>query len=275
MSKVLILVIFSMLFSCSSRKKDNLIASVNGKELFLSDIIKQMPSHLEDSLYFLDKFMNDWIKKELMISHAEMNLSTDLLNIEKQIEDYRGSLLIYTYQQELLNQQFDTSISNKEIEKYYEEYKDEFIVKKNLFKGRFIVVDKTVTGIKELSSWYKSEKAEEIEFLEDFCLKFAKEYYFSDKKWQYFSYINNRLPNLIFNEDGFLSNTKNIWFEDENFRYYIYIGDYKIKGSQSPLDFEKDKIKEVILNKNKINYLKQLEDELYENALVKEKIKIY
>ena len=80
-------------------------------------------------------FMNNWIRRELMISYAEMNLNTDLLRYEKQIEDYRASLLIYAYQQELLNQNFDTVIALSEIEDYYQKYKDEFKLSKNIFKS--------------------------------------------------------------------------------------------------------------------------------------------
>ncbi|MEC7646712.1 MAG: hypothetical protein VX689_04430, partial [Bacteroidota bacterium] len=87
--------------------------------------------------------------------------------------------------------------------------------------------------------------------------------------------INNRLPNLIEEEEYFLRNTKSVWYEDQICRYYIYIKEYKIKGDQSPLDFETKKIKNILVNKKKINYLKQLENELYQNALVKQKIKIY
>ena len=66
-----------------------------------------------------------------------------------------------------------------------------------------------------------------------------------------------------------------MYFEDNQFLHYIYIKDYKIKGSISPLAFEKEKIRNVLLNKNKIKYLKQLEDELYQNGIALKKIKIY
>ena len=122
----IILAIPVLLFACSSKEKDGIIASVNEKELFLSDIIDNMPNEIEDSAYFVEKFTNDWIRKELMISYAEMNLSTDLLEYEKQIEEYRASLLIYAYQQELINQNFDTAIAFSEIEDYYNLYKNEF-----------------------------------------------------------------------------------------------------------------------------------------------------
>ena len=144
MKKLLITIVIPFLLSsCFSKEEGKKIASVNEKELFLSDIIDDMPNQIEDSAYFVERFMNDWIRKELMISHAEMNLSNDLLKYEKQIEDYRASLLIYAYQQELLNQNFDTTIDFSEVKAYYERYKDAFRLSKNIFKGRFIIVEKS------------------------------------------------------------------------------------------------------------------------------------
>jgi hypothetical protein len=274
--KLLIIIVSPLLLaSCFNKDERRIIASVNEKELFLNDVIDEMPIQIEDSSYFVEKFMNDWIRKELMISYAEMNLSKGLLKYEKQIEDYRASLLIYTYQQELLNQNFDTVITLSEIEKYYEKYKDQFSLNKNIFKGRFIVVSKSAPNLTKLDRLYKSEDEVDNEELEDYCLQFSKEYHISNNSWQYFSIFNNKLPNFIKAEEYFLKNTKNTFLEDENFRYYIYIKEYKIQGSESPLSLEKERIEDVILNKKKINYLKQLEDELYQNALAKKKIKIY
>ncbi|MEC9208815.1 MAG: hypothetical protein VX762_00120 [Bacteroidota bacterium] len=276
MKKLFVMFVIPLLFSsCSSREEDRVIASFHEKDLLLSDVIDDMPNHIDDSVYFVEKFMNDWIRKELMITHAELNLSTDLLKYEKQIEDYRASLLIYEYQQELLNQNFDTAIALSEIEDYYEQYKDELKLSKNIFKGRFIVVDKLAPNLNLLDKLYKSEKETAIEDLEDYCQQFSKEYFLEYNKWQYFSIFNNKLPDLIDDEESFLRNTKGVFFENETFRYYIFIKDYQIKGSRSPLAVERDKIKDVLLNKKKIKYLKQLEDELYQNALVKKKIKIY
>lgn len=266
----------SLLFSsCFPKEEARVIASINEKELQLSEVIYEMPYHIEDSAYFVEKFMNNWIRKELMLSYAEMNLSMDLLEYEKQIEDYRESLLIFAYQQELLNQNFDTIIPYSEIQDYYEQYKDEFILSKNIFKGRFIVVDKLAPNLNSLNKWYKSEEETIFEDLEDYCQQFAKQYYIDDDKWSYFSIFNNRLPNFIKEEEYFLKNTKGVFFEDDSFRYYIFIKDYQIKGSISPLGVERQKIKDLLLNKKKIDYLKRLEDELYQNALAKKKIKIY
>jgi hypothetical protein len=273
--QLIFLTSFFILTSCFNNDQGKVIASVNENDLLLSQVLKEMPNQIEDSTFFVEKYMNDWIRKQLMIYHAEINLSSDIQNYEKQIEDYRASLLIYAYQQELINQNFDTSIYYTQVESYYNQYKDEFKLSKNIFKGRFIVVEKSAPQLKNLNKWYKSDKEARILDLTDYCQQFAKEYYLEDDKWQYFSVFNNKLPEYIEEEDYFLENTKSVVFKDENFRYYVFVKDFKIKGSLSPLEVEKDKIRNVLLNKNKIEYLKQLEDELYQNGLALKKIKIH
>ena len=264
-----------LLSSCFNNKEGRIIASVNEKDLMLEEVLEEMPIQIEDSSFFVESYMNDWIRKQLMIYHAEINLSSAIQNYEKQIKEYRASLLIYAYQQELINQNFDTSISLKQVTDYYNQYKDEFKLSKNIFKGRFIVVDRSAPKLINLNKWYKSNKESSLEDLNDYCQQFAKEYYLEDDRWQYFSIFNQKLPEYIIEESYFLENTKGVVFEDDNLRYYVFIKDYLINGSISPLEMEQEKIKNVLLNKNKIEYLKQLEDELYQNGLALKKIKIY
>ena len=270
---ILALLIFNV--SCNNSNEKQIIASVNEKNLLLSEVLKEIPKEIKDSTIFINRFMDLWIRKQLMIYHAEINLSSDLIDYEAQIEDYRSSLLIYAYQQELINQNFDTNISQEDITKYYNQYHEGFKLVKNIFKGRYIVVDKLAPNLKKLEKWYKSDDKKDIERLTDYCHQFAKEYYLADSNWQYFSGVNNKLPKFINNERKFLENTKAVWFEDMKYRHYLHIINYKIAGNTSPLTFERNKIRNVLLNKNKIQYLKQLEDQLYQSALVLKKIKIY
>ena len=272
---IIVLVSFLFVSSCIYKDERRVIASINEKELELSVVLDEMPNQIEDSAYFVAKFINNWIRKELLLSHAEMNINMDLFEFEKQIEDYRESLLIFAYQQEILNQNFDTMISSLEIQDYYNQFKDEFVLNENLFKGRFIVVDKLAPNLNFLNKWYKSQKETIFEDLEDYCQQFAKQYHIDDEKWMYFSIFNKRLPNFIKDEEYFLKNTKGVFFEDNLYRYYVFIKDYQIKGGVSPLSIERQKIKDLLLNKKKISFLNQFEDELYQNALAKKKIKIY
>lgn len=276
MSKLIFILLFTaFILSCSSDNNSLVIASVNNKELSKEDLLTEMPKQLEDSTYFVEKFINDWIRKELLLSNAEMNLSTELVHYEKQIEEYRASLLIYAYQQELINQNFDSTVSFNDIHDYYQLYKNEFILAKNIFKGRFIIIDKSAPNLKYLNNTYKTSNESTIIELEDYCQQFAKEYYTNVESWNFFSFINNKLPSLINDEESFLINTDGVFFEDELYRYYIYIEEFITKGNVSPLEVETDKIRGFLLNKKKVMYLKQLEDDLYQIALAKKKINIY
>ena len=54
----LFIILLSALFllSCSSKDKAIVIASVNGNELFLSDITDNIPDEIEDSAYFAEVY---------------------------------------------------------------------------------------------------------------------------------------------------------------------------------------------------------------------------
>ena len=276
MNKLFFILFFTtFILSCSSDNKSIVIASVNNKELLKEDLLTEIPKQLEDSAYFVEKFINDWIRKELLLSNAEMNLSAELVLYEKQIEEYRSSLLIYAYQQELINQNFDSTVSFNDINDYYQLNKNEFILAKNVFKGRFIIIDKSAPNLKFLNNIYKSSNESNIIELEDYCQQFAKEHYTNVESWNFFSAINNKLPSFIKDEESFLINTDGVFFEDELYRYYIYIEEFITKGNVSPLEVVNDKIRVYLLNKKKVIYLKQLEDDLYQIALTKKKINIY
>ena len=135
MNKILISSCLILFFvsSCIEKNKDRKIASVYKKDLFLTEILNAMPEQIEDSIFFIEEYINKWIRKQLLVHHAELNLDKQEILFDNQIEEYRYSLLIYAYHQQLLNHNFDTSITNNEILNYYNRYKQEFNVESRYF----------------------------------------------------------------------------------------------------------------------------------------------
>ena len=64
-------------------------------------------------------------------------------------------------------------------------------------------------------------------------------------------------------------------FEEDNFIYLLSIKNYKFKGNTSPYSVEKQKIKSLIINRNKMKYLEMIENELIQNGKISNNIKIY
>ena len=114
-----------------------------------------------------------------------------------------------------------------------------------------------------------------IIILDDYCKQFAINYSLSDTVWQYFSSLSNVVLSTEFSLRNYkLKNKTNIIQTDDNL-YLIFIKDFKLKGDVSQLSLEIEKIRNVLLNKKKINYLEKLSRDFYNNSLALDKIKIY
>ena len=60
-------VVVLLLSSCFNNKEGRIIASVNEKDLMLEEVLEEMPIQIEDTSFFIERYMNDWIRKQLMI----------------------------------------------------------------------------------------------------------------------------------------------------------------------------------------------------------------
>ena len=57
--------------------------------------------------------------------------------------------------------------------------------------------------------------------------------------------------------------------------YLVHFKDFKIKESVSPLNFEKQRIRDIILNKRKIELIGRMQDDIYTNAKKKNVFEIF
>ena len=272
--KSLIFLLPFIIFSCSNNSNSKVLASVYNIDLKESEVLDKMPVNIEDSAFFTSTYIDKWIRRQILLHHANINIRNKSERIQEAVKRYEESLIINDYQQQLLNQKFDTLVELDEVLNYYEINKKKYSLNKNVFKGRFIIVDKFAPNIKRLYKIFRSNNLEDINELTNYCILYSKEYYLNDSSWIYFDQIKKKLPADI-TSNNYLLNTRFDVFEDEKLLYLLEIRNYKFKGDLSPFEIEKDNIKALILNRKKIKYLDQLEDDLIINAKALNKIKIY
>ena len=105
MKKTLIFCLLMVIFSCSTYHSNNggdPIATVGDKYLYLSDIPDFFSYELsaKDSAVIAKKYIQKWIKKQLILQKAELNLTVaKQREVNKQLEETRASLIIYQYEQ--------------------------------------------------------------------------------------------------------------------------------------------------------------------------------
>ena len=268
--KALLLFLVLGLFSCNFLKQDTdkLLVTVYGDKLYFSDIQDLISPDLsgEDSLKLVQALCEKWAKEQLLVQKAKINLPIVLQDVQAQVESYEKSLLIYSYQKELLNQKLDTIVNDDEIQSYYEKNKQNFILNNAVVRVNYIKLKKEVPYLWKVQRLFKKEDEESKLSLEDYCYQFADDYYLDDS-WLSVDDILKVLPENYKSRN--LYKVKSIEFADDDYYYFLHVKKYISKGSVSPLEIVSNQIHSIIINKRKIDFLKHVEMDLYQNALAK------
>ena len=173
-SKLLVFVFFCF-FSCQNSSSDKIIAEVYDYKLFYEDLLDNLPPYVTDTNSYISNFIDNWVSEKVLLNQALINISDNSEEMENKISNYRNSLLIYEYQQRLIDQNFDTSIVNDEIIKYYDDNINMFKLDQDIFKGRYIIIDKNAPNLKSLYKLFRSNDDSDIDEMISYCMMYASE----------------------------------------------------------------------------------------------------
>ena len=269
-----------MVSGCSFFKSEDEavpVARVFDKYLYLHDIQEIIPEGItaEDSATMAENYINKWIRQTLILHKAESNLAEEHKKFEKKMEDYRRSLIIYAYERELIDQKLDTLISQEEIEKYYNNNKQNFELKDNIIKVRYIKLDKKAPQIEKVRKWYISDDHDDMINLESYCYQFAQNFYMDDKTWLLFDDLLKEIPIKTYDKEEFLKQNRFIEVQDSIFYYFVNIKGFRTKNSLSPLSFEKKNIRNILINQQKLELINKMKNDIYEDALLNKDFEIF
>lgn len=256
---------------------DEIVAKAGESVLLRSDIEELIgtASTFEDSSKLADNYVKNWIKKELLLQEASNNVNIDQSEIEKKVSDYRYTLLSFEYQRLYIQQNLDTAVSDQEIEEYYNENKENFGLRQNIFKGKFIKLNKEAPKKSDVRRWMKSLRPESHESLKDYAFQYANNYSL-DTTWVKFEEITRASPfSTLTNKVQFLRRTNYAEEADSLYLYLLKIDEYKLSEEISPLTFVENDIRNIILNSRKVALAKGLENEIFERAKENEDYTIY
>jgi hypothetical protein len=278
--RVIVLLLISVFISCTLFKEevdDKAVARVDDKFLLYSDIKGIVPKDIdsEDSLIIINNFINSWIKENLILQKAELNLKENQKDFQKQLQDYRKSLLIYSYEKELIKQQLDTFITQEEIQEFYGNNQQNFELKDDIVKVRYLKINKKAPQLKKIRKIYKSSKPEDAEKLKELAHQYAEKFHMNENQWIYFDELKKEVPIKVVQTKNYLKNIKNIEVEDSLSYFFVHIKDYKLKKDVSPMSFEMQNIKNIIINKRKLSLINKVSSDLYQEAIMNNDIEIY
>jgi hypothetical protein len=139
----------------------------------------------------------------------------------------------------------------------------------------FVKLDKQNTAaIGKIKKVFYSEKPEDRAKLESLCQENAVNFFLDDQSWLLFNDLLKEIPIKTYNEEQFLQNNRSVEMQDSAYQYLVNILKFRIKDGVSPLSFERDNIRSIILNKRKLNLINKMKDDLYKEALEKKQIEV-
>jgi len=254
------------------------VARVNQSFLYLDELKGIVPKDATaaDSAARISSYVTSWIRKKLLLNEAAKNIDINEAEVERRVEEYRYSLIGYEFQNFYIKKNLNDSVSSTEITAYYKTHLDNFVLKQNIVQGTYIKVPKTAPRIQRIKPLVFSNKPKEMEELKSYCLSFSAEYQLPDSSWiELDKLVANSPMATIPDKIQFLRNYRYYETNDQDFLYFLKVDAFKIVDNVSPVEFVESEIKNIILNKRKVELAKKLEDEVYENGVKRKEFEVF
>lgn len=257
---------------------DPVLATVGKNTLRFSDIefIRKENQGELDSSELVNRYLQNWIRKQLMIREASNNLNLNEAELERKLLDYRYALIVYEFEKSFVEQNLDRDVSLQEIEDYYNAHKENFSLKEIIVRTNFVKLEKNLPQKRQLERLLRNQRESNKGELKELALRYANNYYLEDVNWVKFDDIILNTP-LAQNPNKvqLLKNNSLISVDDDNYTYYFSILEYKLQDQVPPLEFVRDEISKIIVNKRRVALAEQLHKDVYNKALDNNEFRIY
>ena len=262
----------------SQRPKSEPVARVGDNYLYAQDFVKDMPMGLSssDSARLVDKYIDDWIKKQLLFIKANEELSISEINIDRKVEDYRYALIMHEFEKIYIRSHLNTQVTQEETESYYYERSENFLLKQNIVQCIFAKIPVSAPDITQIRRNIRNFPNTDIQDIKNYCYQFADLSFLDDSIWISLDelVLNTPLTSLQ-NKTQFLEKTVYSETRDKSYIYLFRILEYKISDQIAPLEYVREDIENIIINKRKLALKKKLYETIYEEALKTKKFEVY
>ena len=258
----------------SEDKSDDLIARAGGNFLYQNELPSF--SSLEDSLLRYTNYIESWAKEKILYDLSLTNLSQTKKNdLDLLVEKYKVDLYINAYKDLLVNSRIDSIISYEEIDSFYSKNVNNFKLKENLIKYRYLKLPVSNINIDNIRTYIQRLNNDDRNFLDSLNFQFA-DININDTIWfterevvSSIDFINQR------NKSNYIKVNRLFEVEDDQYLTFFIVKDILKSGNIPPLSYLYDRIKTNIINQRKLNLIKSINKEVLEDALKSSKYEVF
>lgn len=252
------------------------LVGVDNEFLYKEDLAQMYMSvsPVADSITFVHEYIRGWLENALFYRMARRNVP-DSREVERLVENYRKSLLLNIYQDKLITQQLVREIPEEDIREFYEDNGELFQLDEPMVQGLFLVLPNSAPKVSAVRKWLKDSDVEDVENIEKYSITNAITYdYFADS-WRELDALAAKMP--ITADELFAKLNKDSYVElsDSSAIYFLSVSDMLSKGERMPMDMASDKIRGLLINSMKADFIKEVKRDLLRSALASGEVKFY
>ena len=277
----IVLVFLACAGACGSwsgyKADDEMVARVGGNYLYRSELAAAMPSCIAaaDSLNYSRAFIEKWIIGQLKQQEAEKLFSESEEDIDRLVEEYRRSLLVYRLDRHYIESEPCGDILDNDIAAYYKEHKSDFKISQPMVKGEIFAMSESFRRREQMLKWYESPKPESREDFVESCRK-NNLLHLEFNEWVSFSDCLSNLPLLRTSRNEELLGSRKVQKIHHNKTYYYFrITNVLKAGDAMPLEMVKDNIRQILISRHRAEVIHGQEERIMSNALSSGHAKIY
>ena len=263
-----------ILLSCNKREEVKYVSGktplveLDGNVLYQEDLLQVLPVDISeaDSAQFANLYIENWLSELLLYQNAERNVRDDK-QIEELVENYRRSLIVHEYQQLLIEQKIEQDITMQEIETFYNDNKNLFVLEEPILKGLFIKLPLSAPNQNSIMKLYRLRDDESYDEIEKYCIRNAPYYEFFYDYWHSVSDIEILLPSMEVSLQDYLNKNDFLEIKDDEFLYLLNVSEYLPKGSVAPIEQVESRIKRLLINNKAVSYIQKIKKDLYNSAI--------
>jgi len=270
-----------ILWSCDYFKpaqQENAIARVEDVFLYTSDLKKALPEYLSksDSTIFANNFITKWATQQLFVQNAQVNLSdAKLEKFDRLIKQYKNDLYSKAYIEALVSKNLDTTVSVTEAAAYYDLNKEAFKLNEDLIQFRYINVEANRLDLEKIKTKFKRFNKSDKKELDSISIQF-KSYSLKDSLWIRVDQAINKIPVVTLdNKNELLKKSNFIQLKDSLGLYLMQINNVLLRNDTAPLEYVRPTINQIVINKRKLELIKQLEKDITKDAIKNKQFEIY
>ena len=248
--------------ACSRLERPAPLARVYDKYLYAADIDDELfGTSPADSTLLMKAYIDKWVQTQLLLRLAELNLSEADKDVSRELENYRTSLLVFKYEQEYINQKMDTTFTEADLKRYYDENKEAFVLDVNIAKVLYIKLRKEAPQVRRIRELYRSTDERDMQMLDNLAYQAAIKYDYFGDRWVDIDLIVQQLPsasppghylNLV-RSKGYID------IDDGEFVHLVNFKEVMRRGETMPYEYTADQIKTIMLNARRNGVIRELE----------------